>query len=123
MIQIAILNNSTVVDDAMAATATAALQRQVSEHFAPLWGVDARLTYMGKGVLPPTGSWWLQIVDDAAQAVYLGYHDLTTDGLPLGFVFAATDIRLGYSWTVTASHELLEMLGDPDINLMANQAS
>lgn len=34
-------------------------------------------------------------------------------------VHAGTDIKLGASWTVTASHELLEMLADPDINLTA----
>jgi N-acetylmuramoyl-L-alanine amidase-like protein len=39
--------------------------------------------------------------------------------LPLGKVFAATDKQFGANWTVTASHELLEMLGDPDINLTA----
>jgi len=47
----------------------------------------------------------------------LCYHDLTSDGLPLGKVFAASDLKAGTSWTVTASHELLEMLADPNINL------
>jgi len=37
--------------------------------------------------------------------------------LPMGKVFAASDLKAGTSWTVTASHELLEMLGDPDIDL------
>ena len=32
-------------------------------------------------------------------------------------VFAGLDLTYGMQWTVTASHELLEMLGDPDINL------
>jgi hypothetical protein len=38
-------------------------------------------------------------------------------GFPIGKVFAASDLKAGTSWTVTASHELLEMLGDPNINL------
>jgi hypothetical protein len=46
-------------------------------------------------------------------------HDTTPDGLPLGKVFAGTDKAFGTQWTVTASHELLEMLGDPAINLTA----
>src|SRR5262249_45599269 len=41
----------------------------------------------------------------------------TTGGMPLGKVFAGTDMKFGSSWTVTASHELLEMLADPDIDL------
>ncbi|MGH9493895.1 MAG: hypothetical protein ACRD3B_02760, partial [Candidatus Sulfotelmatobacter sp.] len=31
--------------------------------------------------------------------------------------FADSDLKSGTSWTVTASHELLEMLADPNINL------
>jgi hypothetical protein len=37
--------------------------------------------------------------------------------LRLGKVFARSDLQSGTQWTVTASHELLEMLGDPEINL------
>jgi hypothetical protein len=42
---------------------------------------------------------------------------LTTEGLPIGKVFAASDLKAGSSSTITASHELLEMLGDPKVNL------
>jgi hypothetical protein len=35
----------------------------------------------------------------------------------LGKVFAGTDIQNGLQWTITASHELREMLADPDIDL------
>jgi hypothetical protein len=37
----------------------------------------------------------------------------------LGKVFAGLDIQSGGSWTVTLSHELLEMLADPWINWCA----
>jgi hypothetical protein len=37
--------------------------------------------------------------------------------MPIGKVFAASDLKAGTSWSVTASHELLEMLADPNINL------
>jgi hypothetical protein len=57
------------------------------------------------------------MLDDSDQAGALGYHDLTDDGMPLGKVFAGTDLKFGSEWTVTASHELLEMLADPNINL------
>ena len=57
------------------------------------------------------------VLDNSDVAGALGYHELTPEGLPLGFVFAGTDRQHGLQWTVTASHELLEMLGDPDVNL------
>jgi hypothetical protein len=59
------------------------------------------------------------ILDSSDQAGDLGYHDLTDEGLPQGKVFAKTDMADGSQWSVTCSHELLEMLVDPDINLTA----
>ena len=70
-----------------------------------------------QGTPAPAGTWWLVILDDSDQAGALGYHDLTPDGLPIGKIFAASDLKAGDSWSVTASHELLEMLADPNINL------
>ncbi len=49
----------------------------------------------------------------------LGYHELTSHGTPLGKVFAKLDLQSGSSWTVTLSHELLEILADPWINWCA----
>src|SRR5213594_2301364 len=116
-IKVAVINASTVLKDADAGKAVPALQAQIHNDFAPAWGVDADLVFIPKGSEPPAGAWWLAILDNSDQAGALGYHDLTDEGLPLGKVFAASDITYGYEWTVTASHELLEMLADPDINL------
>jgi len=116
-IQISVINESTVLTDAEVTPVVAALQKQVTNDFRPTWGTDAELTMVPKNTQPANGSWWLVILDDSDQAGALGYHDLTSEGLPLGKVFAASDLKAGTSWTVTASHELLEMLGDPNINL------
>jgi len=118
-IKLAVINASTVLKDTDVNKALPALQAQVHNDFAPAWGVDADLVLVPKGSEPATGSWWLTILDNSDQAGALGYHDLTDQGLPLGKVFAGTDLQYGSQWTVTASHELLEMLGDPDINLAA----
>jgi hypothetical protein len=118
-ITVSIFNDSTVLTDAEVKKAADALQIQVSQHFEPAWGVDANVVFTPKGEQPPAGSWWLAILDDTDQAGALGYHDVTPDGLPMGKVFAKTDLDNHLSWTVTASHELLEMLGDPDVNLTA----
>src|SRR6202051_3649491 len=119
MVNIAVVNQSTVVKDADASAWTDALQTQVSKDFFPVWGVDAKLTYMPNGKNAPAGTWLLAIRDNADKANALGYHDITPDGLPLGKVFAKTTLDDGGAVSVTASHELLEILGDPDINLTA----
>lgn len=95
----------------------AALQKQVDEHFSVVWGIRAKLSLVNKGDRPPETSWWLVITDNSDQVGALGYHDLTATGLPLGFAFAGSDLVNKVSWTVTVSHELLEMLVDPYINL------
>lgn len=116
-IRIAVINASTVVADKDVQAALPALQTQVTRDFAPAWGIDATLRFVPKKSKPAPGEWWLSILDDSDQAGALGYHDLTPQGLPLSKVFAKTDQHYGESWTVTTSHELLEMLGDPNINL------
>ena len=116
-IQISVINESTVLSDAEVTPVVNALQKQVTNDFRPVWGTDAELTMVPKSTPPPAGSWWLVILDDSDQAGALGYHDLTSEGLPIGKVFAGSDLKAGTSWTVTASHELLEMLADPNINL------
>ena len=116
-IQISVINESTVLNDDQITPVVNALQKQVNNDFGPAWGIDAQLSFIPTGQTPPNNTWWLVILDDSDQAGALGYHDLTPDSLPIGKVFAGTDLKLGNSWTVTASHELLEMLADPNINL------
>ncbi len=116
-IVVSVINASSVVTDDECRTLVAALQKQVSRDFAPVWGVDADLVFVPTGATPAPGTWWLSILDNTDRAGVLGHHDLTPDGLPVGKSFAGTDKHFGHSWTVTASHELLEMLADPDINL------
>jgi len=115
MIKIAVINESTVVADAAVQACVNALQVQVWRDFAPVWGIDAQLNFHPSKIAP-AGAWQLVILDDSDQADALGYHELTSGGLPLGKVFAKSDLTAGTSWTVTASHELLEMLVDPDCN-------
>jgi len=116
-IKIAVINQSTALTDDQVNSIIPALQTQVHRDLASAWGIDADLTFVPQGSQPATGSWWLVILDNSDQAGALGYHDLTQEGMPLGKVFAASDLQAGYQWTVTVSHELLEMLVDPDVNL------
>ena len=112
---IAIINASTVLADSDFPAYVGAQQRQIDYDFAPFWGKAAHLVFVGKGGTPPPGAWQMAFLDDADQAGALGYHDTTADGHPLGKVFVKTTQTYGGIWTVTGSHEVLEMLGDPDI--------
>jgi hypothetical protein len=117
--KIAIVNASTVLTDADVKAAVPALQQQVTLDFAPVHGVDAEIgIFSHADVVTGKAAGWEQIIvaDHSDQAGALGYHDLTKEGKPIGFVFAGDDEKYGLSWTVTLSHELLEQLLDPNIN-------
>lgn len=116
VINIDIINESTVVTDVQVRAAVAALQIQLDRDFAPSWFYSANLFFVPKGGAAAPGHWWLAILDNTDQAGALGYHDLTPAGLPLGKVFAKTDQQYHLNWTVTTSHELLEMMVDPYVN-------
>lgn len=94
-IKVAVVNASTVLKDNDISKAIPALQTQVHRDFAPAWGVEADLVFVPKASTPPAGAWWLVILDNSDVAGALGYHDLTSEGLPLGKVFAATDQENG----------------------------
>lgn len=112
---ISVLNPSTAMKDEEVEALVPIMQKQLVG-FRDEWNVDAELEFVPKGKTPPAGSWWLSVLDSSDQAGALGYHDVTNEGLPLGKVFAGTDLANGYKVSVTFSHELLEILVDPEIN-------
>ncbi|MGI4851476.1 MAG: hypothetical protein ACRYGR_05995, partial [Janthinobacterium lividum] len=112
-INISVINSSTQITDKEAENVVAALQIQLDRDFTPVWGVSAKLHNVGHGGKPVAGHWWLSLLDNSDQAGALGYHDLTNEGLPAGKAFIASDVQYGLAWSVTISHELLEMLIDP----------
>lgn len=114
--KIAIVNASTVMSDTDASKITDALQIQSRRDFAPYWGVGADLLFVPTGKVAPAGYWQLILLDNSDVGGALGYHDVTAEGLPQGKAFVGTDLKYGYTPSVTISHELLEMLADPDIN-------
>ena len=82
----------------------AALQKQVRRDFAPRWRVQATVDAFAALEDVPIGYWPIIIVEDVQSAA--GVH-LDDNGQPFALVEA------GSSWSLTASHECLEMLGDP----------
>jgi hypothetical protein len=116
---IAITNASTCLTDAQVEAVLPALQKQASDDFKAYWEQDCTLQFLPKSQPLPSRWWQIVITDNPDQAGARGYHELTSQGTPLGKVFAKLDLQSGSSWTVTLSHELLEMLADPWINWCA----
>jgi len=121
MNKISIVNQSTLFKDTDLPALANALAIQVKRDWLPVWGIDAQLFYTPVGSQPSPDHWVIALLDNADQAGALGYHDVTPAGLPLGKAFVATTLADGGTVSVTVSHELLEMLGDPDINLTAER--
>jgi hypothetical protein len=96
---------------------TAALQKFYDTCFLPSWGYPVQLYTPAK---PDPGDWLFFYVDDADQADALGYHDLTKDGQPFTKVFVKTAKKQGELVSVTACHELCEMVLDPLVNIWAD---
>ena len=82
----------------------AALQKQAQRDFAPIWNVTATVSPFARLEDVPGDYWPVIIVDDVEGAA--GYHD-DEQGQPLAFV------EVGEQWSLTASHEICEMLADP----------
>lgn len=93
----------------------AAMQVYVDQYVVPVWGTPAKLVTTTGFV---KGAWAMVFLDDADQPGALAYHDLTPDGMPQAKVFVKTTLKNGDLVSVSASHELVEMLVDPAINLM-----
>lgn len=116
MLYIDVINHSTVVNDATIESYCEAIQRQVREHFAPVWGVGF-YTHVTRRHVPMTSQktarhMTVYILDDSDEPGALGYHDTDENNNPLGKVFAKTDLDHNLAVSVTMSHEILEMIGD-----------
>lgn len=113
---LAIVNLSTVLTDRQVTDAVAAAQIQIDRDFAPSWGIGANLMFAPRSTKVLPNVWIIQIMDTSDQAGALGYHSMTTSALPVGKIFAKDDQRYGLSWSVTLTHEIVEMLADPFVN-------
>lgn len=121
-IRVDVLNRSTVVAREEANRVTDALRKQLQADYAAGWEVGAAVE-IDLRESAADDAWQLVLLDDSDQADALGYHDLTETGRPLGKVFVRSVAQSGGQWSVAASHELLEMMADPDINLAAQGPS
>ncbi len=118
--------NHCKLDDSTVLRTIRAINRQIAEDFSPYWSLGATLRLEGRSQKKPTdksiadmrGDAVLYLWDDVDVDDALGYHDLNFKGVPYSFVFRKLSSQLGENWTVTFSHEALEMIGDPEVNLL-----
>jgi hypothetical protein len=104
-----------------------AINSQIREDFQPYWSLGAQLRLEGRSAKQPDkmdladmrGDAVLYLWDEVNVQDALGFHDRNNHGIPFGFVFTELSRSLGEEWSVTLSHEALELIGDPEVNLLA----
>ena len=126
MYQISVVNRTSCIADREMHRVLRAINRQIAEDFEPYWAFGGRLRVEGP-VGPDTdlaqlkelrGDAILYVLDSAASNDVLGYHDQNLSGIPYGFVYLDLCKTLGEEWSTTLSHEALELIGDPQCNLL-----
>jgi hypothetical protein len=105
-INLALVSEVNGHDPADVSRVAAALQRQATRDFEPIWTVRATLDAFPRLEDVPIGYWPMIVRDDIGFEGAAGIH-LDKHGQPFAL------ITYGSSWSLTASHEMLEMLADP----------
>lgn len=85
---------------------SAALQKQAIRDLGPIWNIQATVDAFARLEDVPVGTWPIIIEDDINTPGAAGVHE-DRDGQPFALVTS------GNGWSLTASHELIEMLVDP----------
>lgn len=114
------------VTDEELQTAIRAINRQIAEDFVPYWSMAATLRLEGRSADQPDSAQAADMRGDAVIYLWdevdvegaLGYHFQNNRGVPFGFVFTSIAEEIGEPWSATLSHEALELLGDPETNLL-----
>jgi len=104
-IRIGLVDKTKSIEPEQLSAVASALNLQVARDFSPIWNVRATVSaYPGKST-PPPGVWPVFIVSNLPPGEG-GVH-LTKHRQPYALV------EIGDSWSLSASHECLEMLADP----------
>jgi len=123
---ISVINHTNEISDAEVHTVLRAVNRQIACDFQPYWSLGATLRLEGRSQKAPSKTSLVDMRGDAILYLWdgrdvddaIGYHDANHRGIPFGFVFTALAKELGEPWSVTLSHEALELIGDPEANLL-----
>jgi hypothetical protein len=103
---VALVSDTPAVSFSDVSAVAAALQKQATRDFGPIWQVNATVNAFDALESVPVDYWPVIIRDDIDQPGAGGYH---TDDSGQPFSLVQADDQ----WQLTASHETLEMLADP----------
>jgi hypothetical protein len=105
-IHLALVVEAPEVSQRAVAEIAAALQRQLTRDVAPLWDVWATIDAFPSLEHVPPGYWPILVADYLPGVENVGIH-LDRSGQPFALV------EVSPSWSLTASHEAIEMIIDP----------
>ncbi len=106
LVQVALVSELDEISASELTRVSAALQKQALRDFGPIWDVQATVDAFVRLEDVPIGYWPIMVDLDIGFSGAAGVH-LDKDGQPFALV------QFSDSWSLTASHECLEMLGDP----------
>jgi predicted chitinase len=107
--QIALVSQSNLIPRADVSKVAAAIQKQATRDLAPIWSVSATVDAFDALDDVPIGYWPLVVMDNINTPGAAGIHE-DNNGQPFALISASADLDV---WSLTASHEALEMLVDP----------
>jgi hypothetical protein len=102
-----------------------AVNQQVAYDFAPYWNMPGTLRLEGSLLKQPRanaaaavmrGDAVLYVSSATGQDDPEGFHDRNYRGIPYGVVYSKISEQTGDPWSVTFSHEALELIADPQGN-------
>lgn len=117
--QVVVVNESSKLDTKTLWNTVWSVAYQVKWQFGPLWKIAADFSVLDPGKPVPVDAWILHLLDKIDEPGALGYHDEDGKEVPFGRVGIQTSEEDGISPSGVISHEALELLADPHINLTA----
>ena len=109
LVHVALVSEESSITMSELSIVSSALQKQVTKDFGPIWGITATVDAFRSLDDVPVGTWPIVVMDNIKQSTSEGIHE-DKDGHPMALV------KFDKGWSLTASHECLEMLADPNGN-------
>jgi hypothetical protein len=116
---IGIVSDSAQLDVAQVSRTSAAIQKQVTRDFGPIWDIDATVDAFSSLEDVPPGYWRVNIRDDVHDTRGVKGVHYDDAGQP----FALVQFTDSETWSIYASHECLEILADPSLNQLVASTS
>jgi hypothetical protein len=126
MFGISVVNRSGSIPEREMTRVVRAINRQVNEDFEPYWAFGGRLRVEGAAgpaaaveqLAELRGDAIIYVLESVTSNDALGYHARNLAGIPYGLVVLELCKAVGDNWSVVLSHEALELIGDPQCNLL-----